>query len=167
MSSYPKGTDRIGRTTPVIRVRTAAEVEEARRLFREYAEEIDVDLDFQDFPTELANLPGEYAPPTGELLLATAQGRPVGCVALRPLEPEVCEMKRLFLEAPYRGQGIGRQLVEAIVSEARRLGYAKMRLDTLPSMQDALALYTALGFREIPPYRYNPLEGARFFELIL
>lgn len=153
---------RIGRTTPMVRVRADPEVAEARRLFREYADEIDVR--FEGFANELANLPGDYGPPTGELLLVTVGGRVVGCAAVRALEPGICELKRLFLEAPHRGQGIGRQLVEAILEEARRLGYAKIRLDTLPSMQDAIALYRVLGFEEIPPYRSQPIEGARFME---
>jgi ribosomal protein S18 acetylase RimI-like enzyme len=139
-------------------------VAEARRLFVEYAAALGVDLSFQGFEDELRLLPGEYGPPRGALLLALADGQALGCVAVRPLDPETAEMKRLYLRAAGRGQGLGRALALAAMAEARRLGYRRMRLDTLPSMEPAQALYASLGFQEIPAYRANPVPGARFLE---
>jgi ribosomal protein S18 acetylase RimI-like enzyme len=138
-----------------------------RCLFGEYAASLGIDLCFQGFEEELADLPGGYAPPQGRLLLALQNGQTAGCVALRRLEPGVCEMKRLYVRPAYRIQGIGRVLVDRIVHEARQAGYRYMRLDTLPSMAAALALYRRLGFREIAPYYENPIEGAVFLELAL
>jgi ribosomal protein S18 acetylase RimI-like enzyme len=139
-----------------------------RELFREYADSLGVDLSFQGFEDELARLPGEYAPPRGALLLACEGGDAAGCVAIRPLEPiEVCELKRLNVRAASRGGGLGRSLTLAAIDEARRLGYARMRLDTLPSMAAARRLYAGLGFREIEPYRFNPIDGTQFLELDL
>ena len=138
-----------------------------RRLFEEYAASLGVDLCFQGFSEELAGLPGNYAPPEGRLLLALQNGKPAGCVALRPLEPAVCEMKRLYVRPAFRAHGIGRILIDRVVQEARQAGYQQMRLDTLPSMTAAQALYRRLGFQEIAPYRNNPIGGAVFLELQL
>lgn len=152
----------------VASVRDAADLETVRILFREYADALGVDLSFQDFEREVAELPGRYAEPGGRLLLARAGGVVAGCVALRAMdEPGVCEMKRLYLRDAYRGSGIGRTLALAVIDEARRAGYARMRLDTLPSMISARALYARLGFRPIAPYTHNPVEGVLFLELDL
>jgi len=154
-------------TLEMVCAKTAEDVKRARALFEEYADSLGFDLRFQDFAKELASLPGDYAPPGGLLLLATDRGRLVGCVALRRLTDTVCEMKRLYVRPPYRRLGMGRGLVEAIIGKARGIGYTRMRLDTVPSMKEARTLYRSIGFKEIPPYCHNPIEGATFMELVL
>jgi putative acetyltransferase len=138
-----------------------------RALFEEYAASLEYSLDFQGFAEELATLPGAYTPPTGQLLVARIGGQPAGCVGLRSLGDGVCEMKRLFVRPPYLGRGVGRRLATAIIDEARRAGYTTIKLDTLPSMQAAAALYESLGFKDTHPYTQNPIRGARFMELAL
>ncbi len=141
---------------------------EARELFLEYANSLGFSLCFQSFDKELAGLPGDYAPPNGRLLLASIGGETAGCVALHKLESDICEMKRLYLRPKFRGHGLGLALVERVLSEARSIGYRRMRLDTVePAMKDAVAMYRRFGFREIPPYRENPIEGAMYMELEL
>lgn len=149
----------------VIPARFPEDRDVTRQLFREYEAWLGVDLCFQGFEEELAGLPGEYAPPGGALFLARDETDVAGCAALRRESEATGEMKRLFVRDRFRGLGLGRALTEAVLAEARRLGYARIRLDTLSSMTEALALYRSLGFHAIPPYRVNPLEGALFFEL--
>jgi ribosomal protein S18 acetylase RimI-like enzyme len=144
------------------------EIDQARELFREYEVWLNLDLCFQNFEKELAELPGAYAPPTGRLLLAFADNKLAGCVALRKMTDEVCEMKRLFLRPEFHGKGLGRKLAQRIIDEARAIGYQRMRLDTLSEqMGSAIGLYRALGFKEIAPYYENPVPGALFMELTL
>ena len=145
-----------------------AQIAQARELFREYAESLGFSLCFQGFDQELAGLPGDYAPPDGRLLLAEYQSQPAGCVALHKLESGICEMKRLYLRPQLRGRGVGRALAETVIAEARTIGYRKMRLDTVePVMPNAVAMYRRLGFKEIGPYRPNPIAGALYMELEL
>ena len=138
-----------------------------RDLFAEYAASLDTDLCFQNFAQEVRELPGKYAPPEGRLLLAMIDSDHAGCVALRKITGDSCEMKRLYVRPTFRKQGIGRLLADAIISAAREIGYHSMRLDTLSSMTAAIALYESLGFRRIAPYYHNPCPGAVFMELKL
>ncbi|MBI5821498.1 MAG: GNAT family N-acetyltransferase [Verrucomicrobia bacterium] len=146
---------------------TKEDIAAARALFEEYAAWLGVDLCFQGFAAELAGLPGLYAPPRGRLLLAWADGNPAGCVALRPLGNSICEMKRLFVKSAFRGQGVGRMLAKKTIAEARVIGYASMKLDTLAAMSAARSLYESLGFSRIPAYYATPLPDTIFMELKL
>ena len=151
----------------IIDVETPEHIAAARNLFRDYAEWIGVDLEFQGFSAEVESLPGEYSPPRGVLLLAKEEGEFIGCAALRRLEPGVCEIKRLYVAPAGRGHGLGLKLAEAIIVRACEIGYKRMRLDTLKSMTEARELYSSLGFKSIKPYCDNPLPGAEFYELEL
>ena len=139
-------------------VRESSDIEEVRALVREYAASLPFALDFQDFDRELSELPGDYAPPKGALLLA----RGAGCVGLRPIDETTCEMKRLYVRPSARGTGLGRRLAEAAITEARTLGYTRLRLDTVPGMDSAQSLYEQLGFEDIAPYRREPDSGRAF-----
>src|SRR5271155_1795445 len=139
---------------------TPSEIVQARELFLEYAQSLGFSLCFQNFETELASLPGDYAPPEGRLLLSEYEGQLAGCVVLHKLESDTCEMKRLYLRPAFRGKGLGRVLAGHIIAEARQIGYRRMRLDTVePVMKDAVAMYRRIGFREIAPYCSNPIAG--------
>jgi putative acetyltransferase len=152
----------------IVPARSAEDLAAARRLFLAYADWLGVDLCFQGFERELAELPGMYTPPAGRLLLAKVGSETIGCVALRFLAPDVCEMKRLYVAPGFAGAGIGRRLAERIVEEGRAIGYRFMRLDTIPErMPAAQHLYRSLGFREIAPYYHNPLAGVAMLELDL
>ncbi len=146
-----------------------AGLDDAARLFRAYEASLDTDLCFQGFEAEVASLPGKYAPPHGALFIAvTTDGEAVGCVALRPVEPDgACEMKRLYVAPAGRGSGLGKALMQAVIREARRIGYREMRLDTLPSMTTAQAMYREAGFVSIDPYYDTPVGGSVFMALDL
>jgi len=152
----------------LVQVKSEEDITLARALFEEYAAWLGINLCFQNFDKELAGLPGEYTPPNGRLLFAFDNEQLAGCVGLRKIGEGVCEMKRLFVRPEFRGRGVGRKLTEAIIEEARRIGYQRMRLDTLPpKMQIAVGVYRSLGFKEIEAYYNNPVEGATFMELVL
>lgn len=147
----------------MLRIEPADDMREVRTLFLEYAQSLGVDLSFQNFDEELAGLPGDYEP----ILLAYWNDEVAGCVAMHGVGSEVCEMKRLYVRVPFRKFGIGRALATRIMDEARGRGFLKMRLDTLPTMGNAMRLYESLGFVDIEPYRYNPIAGSRFLEATL
>jgi GNAT superfamily N-acetyltransferase len=153
----------------ILPARSSDEIVTVMELFLEYATSLGVSLCFQVFDKELAELPGAYAPPAGRLFIARVDGKPAGCVGLRPLESshDRCEMKRLYLRPICRGLGLGRRLAELIIAEARAIGYRKLVLDTLADMKAARVLYADLGFREIPAYYNNPLPGVLYAELDL
>jgi ribosomal protein S18 acetylase RimI-like enzyme len=151
----------------IVHTDTPEHIAAVRTLFHEYENFLNVDLCFQGFEEELAGLPGKYAPPEGALLLALEGADVCGCVALRKLEPGVCEMKRLFVRPKYRSRGLGRALAEAIIAAAKAKGYTAMRLDTLAQLAEAIQLYEQLGFRKIVPYYPNPLPGVSYWELDL
>ncbi|MFN2532793.1 MAG: GNAT family N-acetyltransferase [Pyrinomonadaceae bacterium] len=145
-----------------------AEIEAARVLFKEYEAWLGLNLCFQNFEQELAELPGKYAPPDGRLFLVFDDEQMAGCVALRRLSEDTCEMKRLFLRPAFRGRSLGRRMVQQIIEEARRMGYRRLRLDTLPGRMDqAIALYGSFGFTQIEPYYDSPISEALFMELKL
>lgn len=146
---------------------TQGMIEETKLLFIEYSQSLGVDLDFQNFETELNTLPGKYVPPSGALILALVDGRAAGCIALRKVDDDICEMKRLYVRNDYRGLGIGNKLISMIIEEASKLNYSYMRLDTLPTMKKAQELYRSYGFYDIEPYVYNPIIGTKFLEINL
>jgi ribosomal protein S18 acetylase RimI-like enzyme len=165
---FSSSTRSAGQAFDFTTAQSSQELAPIRELFLEYASSLGFSLCFQSFDQELASLPGEYAPPEGRLILATSNGQPSGCAALHKLDQEICEMKRLYVRPRYRGRGLGRELAEKIIAAALQIGYKKLRLDTVePKMQTAVAMYRQLGFREIPPYRSNPIEGALYMELEL
>jgi GNAT superfamily N-acetyltransferase len=154
----------------MVTIREAAFPERAeavRAIFREYAGSLGIDLCFQNFDEELADLPGKYSAPAGRVLLACEQGREIGCVAMRPIDSTVCEMKRLYVRPQGRGRGLGRRLAESICQIAKEAGYQRIRLDTLPTMTEAQALYAGMGFSAVPSYVFNPIAGTLYLELDL
>jgi len=151
-----------------LQVDSPEQIAAIRELFLEYAQSLGFSLCFQSFDQELAELPGDYAAPEGRLLLATCEGQSAGCVALHKLDHEICEMKRLYVRPEFRGKGLGKILAERIIGEAHQIGYKQLRLDTVePLMRTAVKMYRTLGFREIAPYRPNPIEGALYMEISL
>lgn len=152
----------------IIQAQTPKEIQHARELFEEYAAWLGINLCFQNFEQELAGLPGAYARPSGRLLLAVEDRQIAGCVALRSIGENICEIKRLYVRDNFRGRGLGRELTTMVIEAARGIGYERVRLDTLPGKMDrAIAMYRSLGFREIEPYYNNPVTGAAFMELVL
>jgi putative acetyltransferase len=163
-----KNTEMLHSQWQFLQAESPVQISQARELFLEYAQSLGFSLCFQGFDKELASLPGEYSPPSGRLLLAEFEGQLAGCVALHKLEDGICEMKRLYLRPQFRGKRLGRALADRIIAKARQIGYQRIRLDTVePVMKDAVAMYRKIGFREIPPYRANPIDGALYMELEL
>jgi GNAT superfamily N-acetyltransferase len=148
----------------IIQADAPEHITQVRDLIKEYSGSLGIDLCFEGIEKELAELPGEYAPPTGRLLLAVTNDHGDGCVALRKVTDQICEMRRLYVRPTLRGKGAGRGLVLAVIDEAKKIGYRKMRLDTLASMSEAILLYRTLGFYDISPYRHIPVAGARYME---
>ncbi len=151
----------------IVEANTKELIDNAKELIQEYAESLGFDLGFQNFDQELADFPGQYSFPQGCLYIALSENMPIGCVALRDLGEGICEMKRLYVRPNFRGRKVGKLLAENAIKAARNMGYGRMRLDTIPSMEHANMLYHALGFKPIEAYRFNPIEGALFFELNL
>ena len=151
----------------IVAANTKEHIENAKELIREYAQSLEFDLGFQDFDKEMEHFPGQYTFPRGCLYIALDTNQPIGCVALRDLGQGICEMKRLYVKPYCRGQKVGKLLAEVVIKAARDMGYDYMRLDTIPSMKHANMIYNSLGFKQIAPYRFNPMEGATFFELNL
>lgn len=151
----------------IVHAETAEHIRHIHQLFLEYATWLNFDLCFQNFEKELAKLPGDYTKPYGALLLASSNNRIAGCVALRKIDASTCEMKRLYVRPEYRGKGLGKQLVVEVIKEARKIGYTLMKLDTIPSMAEAIKLYESLGFKRTTSYRFNPVAGAIYMELDL
>jgi len=162
-----RGPDILSEDMKIRQAASAEEVAAARVLFEEYAAALEIDLGYQGFAGELADLPGCYAPPRGRLLIAWVHDEAAGCVAVRPLGEDVCEMKRLYVRLAFRGSGVGKQLAEASVAEARQIGYAIMRLDTVPKLEAATRLYESLGFVRRDAYYETPVVGTIFMELVL
>ncbi|MFB0509073.1 MAG: GNAT family N-acetyltransferase [bacterium] len=151
----------------IIQAKSGEHLKQIRELFAEYTDWLGFDLSFQNYEKEFAELPGNYVPPKGRLLLAIYQSKLAGCVGLREYAKGICEMKRLYVRPRFRKKGIGRKLAIAVIDQARKIGYKSMRLDTVPWMKEAIELYFSLGFKKIKPYRYNPIKGSLFMELIL
>jgi ribosomal protein S18 acetylase RimI-like enzyme len=151
----------------IISATSEREIENIRKLFIEYSSSLDFELDFQKFEEECDSLPGKYSPPEGRLYLAIQNNKDAGCVAIRKITEDICEMKRLFVRPEFRGLNIGKALVEVIVNEAKKIGYKYMRLDTVASMHAARKIYEKMGFKEIPAYCFNPVKGAVYMELDL
>ncbi|MCK8823451.1 GNAT family N-acetyltransferase [Fuchsiella alkaliacetigena] len=151
----------------IIRAEKEKEIEQVKNLFKEYAKSFDFKLDTEDFKKELSTLPGRYSSPNGRLLLCRVDDEAVGCIALRRLSEDICEMKRMYVRPDFRGAGLGKGLAKAIINEARSLGYQKMRLSTIDSMQKAISIYKSLGFKEIEPYKNAIQECAVYMELDL
>jgi ribosomal protein S18 acetylase RimI-like enzyme len=149
----------------IVEASSTEDLAEVRILFLEYADSLNFSLCFQDFEAELSSLPGKYAPPLGRLFLCRVNGRTAGCIAIKPLDEGICEMKRLYVRPAFRSRKLGFLLATRVIDEARRIGYRAMRLDTIASMERAMGLYRSLGFKEIPPYYENPIPNAVYFEL--
>lgn len=167
MRRLTRTADRVEQTVKLVDGHTDRELPHVRELFGEYAAWLGFDLSFQGFDGELDELPGEYRPPSGCLVLAYCGEHLAGCCGLRPFKGDICEMKRLYVREKFRGRGVARALTAVVIARARSCGYRSMRLDTVPWMKEAIALYESLGFVDIAPYRDNPIEGARFMELPL